>query len=69
MQIVTFERTSKDAAGDSTHSDRVPTSMGNAALGFESLDAHRPGARRLGAIIPGGPQEGSVVDLNRALAV
>ena len=69
MQIVTFERISNDAAGDSTHSDWVPTSMGNAALGLESLEAHRPGARRLGAIIPAGPQEGAVVDLNRALAV
>ncbi|MEE8475206.1 MAG: fumarylacetoacetate hydrolase family protein [Myxococcota bacterium] len=69
MQIVTFERKDNGAAGDSTGSDRIPPSMGNAAMGFESLEALRPGARRLGAIIPGGPHEGAIVDLNRALAV
>jgi 2-keto-4-pentenoate hydratase/2-oxohepta-3-ene-1,7-dioic acid hydratase in catechol pathway len=62
MRIVTFERRDAD-------SDPVPRSMGASALGFEVLEGGRPGGRRLGAILPAGPHAGSVVDLNRALAV
>ena len=43
--------------------------MGDAALGFETLDSVRHGARRLGALLQLGPHAGAVVDLNRALAI
>jgi acylpyruvate hydrolase len=43
--------------------------MADSALGLDSLEPRRPGARRLGAVIPDGADEGAVVDLNRALAV
>jgi 2-keto-4-pentenoate hydratase/2-oxohepta-3-ene-1,7-dioic acid hydratase in catechol pathway len=62
MRIVTFERRDDDSEPSSR-------SMGAAALGFEALEAARPGARRLGAILPAGSHAGAVVDLNRALAV
>ncbi|MDH3211133.1 MAG: fumarylacetoacetate hydrolase family protein [Myxococcales bacterium] len=69
MHIVTFERRRDSAPDDPRDSARRLGSMGDAALGLEPLDPHRPGARRLGAVIPAGPDAGAVVDLNRALAV
>ena len=69
MHIVTFERRGDTEPGGPHGSTLRLASMGNAALGFESLDPHRPGVRRLGAVIPTGPDAGAVVDLNRALAV
>jgi len=58
MQLVTFER----RGAEETHS------MGDLALGYEGLEP-TPGTRRLGALVPHGPHAGSVVDLNRALAL
>jgi acylpyruvate hydrolase len=69
MHIVTFERRGNTAPGGPHDPTLRLASMGNAALGFDSLDPHRPGVRRLGAVIPRGPDAGAVVDLNRALAV
>jgi 2-keto-4-pentenoate hydratase/2-oxohepta-3-ene-1,7-dioic acid hydratase in catechol pathway len=43
--------------------------MGEAALGYESLEEMPHGATRLGALLPLGPHAGDVVDLNRALAI
>lgn len=59
MQLVTFERRS----AEETHS------MGDLALGFDGLELSTSGARRLGALVPHGHHAGSVVDLNRALAL
>jgi acylpyruvate hydrolase len=69
MHIVTFERQRDPTPDDPRDSARRLASMGDTALGLEPLDPHRPGARRLGAVIPAGPDAGAVVDLNRALAV
>jgi 2-keto-4-pentenoate hydratase/2-oxohepta-3-ene-1,7-dioic acid hydratase in catechol pathway len=68
MHIVTFERREGGAAltGDGGPG---PGSMSTAALGFEALEGVRLGVRRIGALLPVGPLAGSVVDLNRALAV
>jgi 2-keto-4-pentenoate hydratase/2-oxohepta-3-ene-1,7-dioic acid hydratase in catechol pathway len=68
MHIVTFERREGGAAltGDGGPG---PGSMSTAALGFEALEGVRLGVRRIGALLPIGPLAGSVVDLNRALAV
>jgi 2-keto-4-pentenoate hydratase/2-oxohepta-3-ene-1,7-dioic acid hydratase in catechol pathway len=64
MQLVTFERRGRDSAdADAAHS------LGDLALGFESLDSVGGGARRLGALLAEGRDAGSVVDLNRALAL
>ena len=65
MQIVTFERREEAA----TPAIAREPSLGDAALGFESLDAPAPGSRRIGSILASGPHAGSVVDLNRALAI
>lgn len=59
MQLVTFEH----RGAEENHS------MGDRALGFDSLEPRAAGARRLGALVPHGRQAGSVVDLNRALAL
>jgi 2-keto-4-pentenoate hydratase/2-oxohepta-3-ene-1,7-dioic acid hydratase in catechol pathway len=59
MQLVTFER----RGANESHS------MGDLALGFDGLESCTAGSRRLGALIPHGPHAGSVVDLNRALAL
>jgi 2-keto-4-pentenoate hydratase/2-oxohepta-3-ene-1,7-dioic acid hydratase in catechol pathway len=61
VQLVSFER----AAGR----PRARASIGVAGLGFEALEGVTQGARRLGAWIAAGPSTGSIVDLNRALAV
>jgi acylpyruvate hydrolase len=64
MQLVSFERRVSESA-----SERPDAVRRSASLGFESLDATRPGTRRLGAVLTAGPHAGSIVDLNRALAV
>jgi 2-keto-4-pentenoate hydratase/2-oxohepta-3-ene-1,7-dioic acid hydratase in catechol pathway len=61
VQLVSFERAPRFP--------RASASMGAAGLGFETLDGVAPGARRLGALLANGAHAGSVVDLNRALAV
>jgi 2-keto-4-pentenoate hydratase/2-oxohepta-3-ene-1,7-dioic acid hydratase in catechol pathway len=63
MHLVTFER----ASAQKTPSDTG--ALGDAAMGFESLEPVRPGSRRLGAIVSVGTYAGWVVDLNRALAI
>jgi acylpyruvate hydrolase len=69
MHLVTFERRADAALPSREGREGSPTSMGNAALGFETLDSRRPGVRRIGAVLQIGPQQGAIVDLNRALAV
>jgi 2-keto-4-pentenoate hydratase/2-oxohepta-3-ene-1,7-dioic acid hydratase in catechol pathway len=64
MQLVSFERREAESA-----SERPDAARRSASLGFESLDTTRPGTRRLGAVLPAGPHAGSIVDLNRALAI
>jgi len=61
VQLVSFERAAS--------APRARASIGAAGLGFEALEGVTQGARRLGALLTGGPSAGSVVDLNRALAV
>jgi 2-keto-4-pentenoate hydratase/2-oxohepta-3-ene-1,7-dioic acid hydratase in catechol pathway len=56
--LVSFER---PASADA--------SIGAARLGFETLDGVAQGVRRLGAMLTSCSRAGSVVDLNRALAV
>lgn len=63
MQLVVFERRTAALHPADTGS------MGAAALGFETLEAVTHGHRRLGAILGEGDHAGSVIDLNRALAV
>ena len=63
MRLVTFERSSAQKTTNDTGS------LGDGAMGFESLEPVRPGSRRLGAVISVGPYAGWVVDLNRALAI
>jgi acylpyruvate hydrolase len=67
MQLVAFERLDRGDGHD--HSSSEMGSMGAAALGFEMLEAVRPGTRRIGAIVAAGAHAGAVVDLNRVLAV
>lgn len=79
MQLVVFERLDASIAKGldrgrerslaSAAATRETGSMGAAALGFETLEAVYHGHRRLGAILASGPSTGTVVDLNRALAV
>jgi len=64
MQLVSFERRESESAPE-----RPDAARRTASLGFESLDATRPGKRRLGAVLPAGSHAGSIVDLNRALAI
>ncbi len=68
MHLVSYRRR---VAGSTAldPSDRRLASMGDSALGFETLEAARPGSVRLGAVLPVGPRAGDIVDLNRALAI
>jgi acylpyruvate hydrolase len=68
MHLVTFERRGPEAAELASRQERVG-SMGDAALGFESLEGIAQGARRIGALLTRGAYAGNVVDLNRALAI
>ena len=65
MQLVTFEARADRSAEDANNH----RSLSDGALGFEGLDFGWPGRNRLGALIPSGPRQGDVVDLDRALAV
>jgi acylpyruvate hydrolase len=68
MHLVTFERRAEHRLDLPGQGERVG-SMGDAALGFETLDGVSLGARRVGALLQGGSHAGDVVDLNRALAI
>jgi acylpyruvate hydrolase len=69
MHLVTFEHR-EDVAGEHGREDgRTTASRGGAALGFDALEDAPMGRRRLGAILTTGERAGSVVDLNRALAI
>ena len=61
MQLVSFEREAS--------APHPRASIGAAGLGYEALEGVTQGARRLGALLADGPSAGSIVDLNRALAV
>jgi hypothetical protein len=61
VQLVSFER--------AVRPPRPSASIGAAGLGFEALEGVTQGSRRLGALLGAGTRAGSVVDLNRALAV
>jgi 2-keto-4-pentenoate hydratase/2-oxohepta-3-ene-1,7-dioic acid hydratase in catechol pathway len=63
MHLVTFERSSAHKTPNDTGA------LGDAAMGFESLEPVRPGSRRLGAVLSVGTHAGWVVDLNRTLAI
>ena len=63
MHLVTFERSSAHRSLNEVGA------LGDAAMGFESLEPVRPGSRRLGAVLSVGTYAGWVVDLNRALAI
>ena len=68
MRLVSFERRSEEQ--DPEEFDSAPhDSLRSGSLGIDSLSLRGPGALRLGAILPTGPQRGATVDLNRALAV
>jgi acylpyruvate hydrolase len=68
LHLVTFERLEgreyrvAERGDDSLHGEL-------AALGLELGQSGSAGARRVGALLPPGPNAGEVVDLNRALAV
>lgn len=64
MQLVTFDaHPVGNRLGSETHR------LSDGALGLEALEIGWPGRDRLGALVPRGPGAGSVLDLNRALAV
>lgn len=63
MHLVSFERVVAHGRA------RDPHRLGDAALGNEALEPLRPGARRVGALLEGGPHAGHVVDLNQSLAI
>ncbi len=63
MHLVTFERSCAHTIPN--HSG----SLGDAVMGFESLEPVRPGSRRLGAVVSIGTYAGWLVDLNRSLAI
>jgi acylpyruvate hydrolase len=69
MQLVSFERRDGEAPAERPGAQEHGASLGDAALGLETLEATRPGARRLGAVLPAGAHAGQIVDLNRALAI
>src|SRR5512134_1604863 len=69
MHLVSFERRESERGPERPGAAQRSSSLGDSALGFESLEATRPGTRRLGAVLPSGPHAGSIVDLNRALAI
>ncbi len=66
MQLVTFERLDKES---SISVSELRARLGEASVGFETLDFNRHGGQRLGALIPPGPRVGDVVDLNQTLAL
>jgi 2-keto-4-pentenoate hydratase/2-oxohepta-3-ene-1,7-dioic acid hydratase in catechol pathway len=69
MHLVSFEHRIESEGGERLDRPGHGASMGAAALGFDTLDPVRHGARRLGAVLTLGERAGDVVDLNRALAI
>ena len=68
MHLVTFERRDAGVAGGESPRRPAASSLGE-SLGLSILDAGPPGVPRLGAWLQEGPGAGSIVDLNRALAI
>jgi acylpyruvate hydrolase len=69
MQLVTFELIPTHVAPEPASEAGAATRFTDDALGFSNLELLRPGMWRLGAIVPTGSDVGSIIDLNRALAV
>ncbi|TMA29658.1 MAG: fumarylacetoacetate hydrolase family protein [Deltaproteobacteria bacterium] len=71
MRIVSFEQSARKPARSAR--ECAPSSglevLGAAGVALETLGPLARGRRRLGALIPAGPDAGAVVDLSRALAV
>jgi 2-keto-4-pentenoate hydratase/2-oxohepta-3-ene-1,7-dioic acid hydratase in catechol pathway len=67
MRIVSFERTTRGGRG--TEPSARSEALGDAGFALDAFEPVGRGARRLGALIPAGPDAGSIVDLSRALAV
>ena len=68
MHLVTFERLEGRGNRDAERGDDSP--LGElSALGLELGQSGSAGGRRVGALLPPGPNAGQVVDLNRALSV
>jgi 2-keto-4-pentenoate hydratase/2-oxohepta-3-ene-1,7-dioic acid hydratase in catechol pathway len=67
MRIVSFERSARAAR------EHMPSAgseaLGAAGFALDAFELVARGSRRLGALIPDGPDAGSIVDLSRALAV
>jgi 2-keto-4-pentenoate hydratase/2-oxohepta-3-ene-1,7-dioic acid hydratase in catechol pathway len=63
MHLVTFERAHLPRA------EHDSGALGDAAMGFESIEPVRPGSHRLGAVLSTGDHAGWLVDLNRALSI
>ena len=69
MQLVTFELIPPNAVPEPVPDGGMAARFTDSTLGFPNLELLSPGMPRLGAIIPTGEHAGSIVDLNRALAV
>lgn len=70
MHLVCFEHRPAAPGGRPATADRREVHGGDAASpNLDTLAAHWPGRRRLGALLAAGPRAGCVVDLNAALAV
>jgi 2-keto-4-pentenoate hydratase/2-oxohepta-3-ene-1,7-dioic acid hydratase in catechol pathway len=67
MRIVTFERTLR--AGRDAAPSAGAEALGAAGFALDAFEPVSRGSRRLGALLPAGPDAGAVVDLSRALAV
>lgn len=66
MHLVSFERI---GGAGRRHRTAAATLPSDRPVGGEPLEDSRPGAQRVGALIQLGAHAGSVVDLNRALAI
>jgi 2-keto-4-pentenoate hydratase/2-oxohepta-3-ene-1,7-dioic acid hydratase in catechol pathway len=64
MQLVSFERRESESTPE-----RPDAARRAATPSFDSMEPTRPGTRRLGAVLLAGPHAGSIVDLNRGLAI
>jgi acylpyruvate hydrolase len=69
MHLVSFERRDAESVPERRGETSRGASLGDAMLGFDTLEGTLPGVRRLGAVLPSGPHAGAIVDLNRALAI
>jgi 2-keto-4-pentenoate hydratase/2-oxohepta-3-ene-1,7-dioic acid hydratase in catechol pathway len=66
MRIVTFERVARRREARTSPGLEA---LGAAGFALDGALARAAGGRRLGAVIPAGPDAGAIVDLSRALAV